>query len=227
MVVVQGLGRLLMARFETFAKDIQLATADLQPEVINRELAKFAKEELAKAIDSKEGSSIYTRYVGGREGAPEESVRVPEAVVYEFSWWQPVIAFALDALRKRSPVLTGRYQNTHVVMIGSQIVSPDVQIASGEEVMIVNVQPYARVLEVGNVKVRAPGDGIYQATRMVVQRQFGKAVDIRFRMVTIPGGYRLKGRFRRGYKQFARTKIRPDTAAGATMTYPALVMNMK
>lgn len=216
-----------MARFETFAKDIQLATADLQPEVINRELAKFAKEELAKAIDSKEGSSIYTRYVGGREGAPEESVRVPEAVVYEFSWWQPVIAFALDALRKRSPVLTGRYQNTHVVMIGSQIVSPDVQIASGEEVMIVNVQPYARVLEVGNVKVRAPGDGIYQATRMVVQRQFGKAVDIRFRMVTIPGGYRLKGRFRRGYKQFARTKIRPDTAAGATMTYPALVMNMK
>lgn len=226
-MVVQGLGRLLMARFETFAKDIQLATADLQPEVINRELAKFAKEELAKAIDSKEGSSIYTRYVGGREGAPEESVRVPEAVVYEFSWWQPVIAFALDALRKRSPVLTGRYQNTHVVMIGSQIVSPDVQIASGEEVMIVNVQPYARVLEVGNVKVRAPGDGIYQATRMVVQRQFGKAVDIRFRMVTIPGGYRLKGRFRRGYKQFARTKIRPDTAAGATMTYPALVMNMK
>lgn len=226
-MVVQGLGRVLMARFETFAKDIQLATADLQPEVINRELAKFAKEELAKAIDSKEGSSIYTRYVGGREGAPEESVRVPEAVVYEFSWWQPVIAFALDALRKRSPVLTGRYQNTHVVMIGSQIVSPDVQIASGEEVMIVNVQPYARVLEVGNVKVRAPGDGIYQATRMVVQRQFGKAVDIRFRMVTIPGGYRLKGRFRRGYKQFARTKIRPDTAAGATMTYPALVMNMK
>lgn len=216
-----------MARFETFAKDLQLATADLQPDVINRELAKFAREELAKAIDSKEGSSIYTRYVGGREGAPEESVRVPEAILYQFSWWQPILAFTLEALRKRSPVLTGRYQNSHVVMIGSQVVSPEAEIAAGEEVMVVATVPYARVLEVGNVKVRAPGDAIYQSTRQVVHRQFGKAVDIRFRMVTIPGGYRLKGRFRRGYKQFARTKIRPDTAAGATMTYPALIMSMR
>lgn len=216
-----------MARFETFARDLQLATADLQPEVINRELARFAKEELAKAIDGGEASSIYTQYVNGVEGAPVDSVRVPGAVLFEFSYWQPIIAFALDALRKRSPVLTGRYQNTHVVMIGSQIVAPDVEIAAGEEVMLVNTQPYARVLEVGNVQVRAPGDAIYQSTRQVVQRQFGKAVDIRFRMVTIPGGYRLKGRFRRGYKPFARRKIRPDTAAGAIMTYPALVMNMR
>lgn len=216
-----------MARFETFAKDLQLATADLQPEAINRELAKFAKDELAKAIDGGEASSIYTRYVGGREGAPEESVQVPEAIVYDFSYWQPIIAFALEALRKRSPVLTGRYQSTHVVMIGSQVVAPDVEIAADEEVMLVNTQPYARVLEVGNVRVKAPGDAIYQATRQVVQRQFGKAVDIRFRMVTIPGGYRLKGRFRRGYKPFARRKMRADTAAGAIMTYPALVMNMR
>lgn len=216
-----------MARFETFAKDLQLATADLRPEVINRELARFAKEELAKAIDGGEASTIYTRYVGGREGAPEESVRVPEAIVYDFSYWQPIIAFTLEALRKRSPVLSGRYQNTHVVMLGSQVVAPDVEISAGEEVAIVNTQPYARVLEVGNVRVRDPGDAIYQATRRVVQAQYGKVVDIRFRMVTIPNGYRLKGRFRRGWKQFARTKLRPDAAAGAAMTYPALVMNMR
>ena len=40
-------------------------------------------------------------------------------------------------------------------------------------------------------------------------------------------GMGLKGRFRRGYRQFARTKLRKDTQAGAQMTYPALVLNMK
>jgi hypothetical protein len=42
----------------------------------------------------------------------------------------------------------------------------------------------------------------------------------------LPGGYVLKGHFRRGIDQFARTKLRKDTQAGSQMTYPALVLSM-
>ncbi len=228
MVVVQGVGALLMARdrFETFARDIQLATAGIAPEAINRELAKFAKDELAKAIAGGEASSIYTRYVNGVEGASEDSVETPGPIVYDFSYWQPILAFTLAELEKRSPRKTGAYLAGHAVMIGSQVVRPDAEIAAGEEVTVVATVPYARKIETGFQKV-STGDAVFQDVRKKVMRQFGKAVDVRFRMVMIPGGYILKGRFRRGYKQFARTKLRGDTIAGARMTYPALVMNMK
>lgn len=215
-----------MARFTTFARDLQLATAGMQPAAINRALAQFAKDELAKAIAGGEASSIFTRYVNGREGAAEDSVEAPGPIVYDFSYWQPIIAFALDFLQKRSPVLTGRYQSTHVVMLGSQVVSPTAEIGAGEEVQIVNTQPYARKIEVGHMLMSMP-DGVYQDALRAVRSQFGRVIDVRFRMVLIPGGYTLKGVFRRGYKPGARTKLKRDTQAGARMTYPSLQMRMR
>jgi hypothetical protein len=215
-----------MARFSTFSRDLQLATADMEPSAINGALARFAKDELAKAIAAGEASSIYTRYVNGREGAPEESVQAPGPIVYDFSYWQPIIAFALDFLQKRSPVLTGRYGSTHVVMLGSQVVNPTAEIGAGEEVQIVNTQPYARKIEVGHMLMSMP-DGVYQDALRAVRSQFGRVIDVRFRMVLIPGGYTLKGVFRRGYKPGARTKLKRDTQAGARMTYPSLQMRMR
>lgn len=214
------------SRFETFAKDLQLATADLAPEKINGELAKFARRSLAEEISAGNASTIYTKFVNGREGAEEETVQVPGAIVYEFSYWGPIISFALAALEKRSPKKTGAYIKSHVVMIGSQVISPTAEIAAGEEVAIVATVPYSRKIEVGGMRMSVP-DGVFQDVRRLVQSQFGRAVEVRFKMITIPGGYVLKGRFRRGYKPFARRKIRPDTAAGAIMTYPSLQMRMK
>jgi hypothetical protein len=46
-------------------------------------------------------------------------------------------------------------------------------------------------------------------------------------MIPLPGGHVLKGHFRRGIGQFARTKLRKDTAAGSQMSYPALVLAMR
>jgi len=46
-------------------------------------------------------------------------------------------------------------------------------------------------------------------------------------LIPLPDGYVLKGRFRRGVCQFARRRLRPNTAAGSQMTYPALVLIMR
>jgi hypothetical protein len=69
-------------------------------------------------------------------------------------------------------------------------------------------------------------DGVYLDITRKVQSQFGRMVKVRFRMILIPNGYILKGRFSRGYKPGARRKLAKDTQAGARMTYPAMVMSM-
>lgn len=213
-------------RFSTFERDLQMATAGMAPEAINRELAAFAKRALADAIASGEASPIYTQYINGREGAPIDSVIAPGPALFVFSYWQPIIKFALDYLEKRSPKKSGDYIKSHVVMVGSQVMRPDAEFAAGEEISIVATVPYSRKIEAGHMRMSVPS-GVFQDARKAVQSQFGRVIDVRFRMVLIPGGYTLKGVFRRGYKPFARKKLKADTQAGARLTYPALVMNMK
>lgn len=215
-----------MARFKTIERDLQMATAGIAPDAIAKELARFAREALFEAVTSGEGSPVYDTYVNGHHGASEDTVVPPGPILYVFSWWEPIIKFALEELAKRSPVKTGRYQASHQVMLGSQFIQPDTQIGADEEVTIVNTQPYSRKIEVGFMKMSVP-DAVYQDVRKKVQSQFGAAVSVQYRMVYIPNGYILKGVFRKGMKDKARTKLQKDTQAGARMTYPALVMRMK
>lgn len=214
------------SRFELTDRDIQLATESISPGNIAKELARFARDEVQKAILSGEASPIYDKFVNGRAGIEEEQVVPPGPILYVFSYWQPIIDFALQELSKRSPVLTGRYQRSHLVMIGSQVVSPDTQISSDEEVTIVNTQPYARKIEVGHMRMSVE-DGVYKDIGARVQRQFGASIKVRVRQVLIPNGYILKGRFTRGWKEKARTKLQRDTIAGARMTYPAMILSMR
>lgn len=215
-----------MARFKTIDRDLQMATAGIAPGAIAQELARFAQDALLDAITSGEGSPVYDTYVNGRHNVSETLVEPPGPILYVFSWWEPIIKFALEELNKRSPVLTGRYQASHEVMLGSQFIRPDTQIGADEEVTIVNTQPYSRKIEVGFMKMSMP-DAVYQDVRKKVQSQFGAAVQVRFQMIYIPNGYILKGRFRRGYKDKARTKLQKDTQAGARMSYPALILRMR
>src|SRR3954464_13170980 len=109
---------------DTFARDLQLATAGLEPQAITAQLARFARAELAGAIQRGEASPNYARFVNGRAGAPEESVIPPGPILYVFSTWGDVIPWALADLEKRSPRKSGRYQLSHIVMVGGRVV-PD------------------------------------------------------------------------------------------------------
>jgi hypothetical protein len=214
------------AKFQTFDKDLQLATAGIMPDQIRPELARYARKSVAEVIANKQASSSYEKYVSGRRGAEEETVSDPLVIYYEFSYWQEIIAFALDFLKRRSPVLTARYQNAHQVMLGSQFVSADIDIAPDEEVTIVNTRAYSRKIEVGFMRMSVDR-GVYQDARKAVMGKYGQVVDVRFQMITIPNGYVLKGRFRRGFRQYARTGLKKDTAAGQPMTYPSILMRMR
>lgn len=57
------------------------------------------------------------------------------------------VAWFLDELRRLSPVLTGRYRDSHVVIVDGQIVTDLGKLQAGQKVMIANIQPYAGKIE--------------------------------------------------------------------------------
>lgn len=215
-----------MARLQTFAKDIQLATAGISPQNIAAELAKFAQSELAQSIANGEGSPLYDRYVNGVKDAPESAVVAPGPILYDFIWWQEVVEFALQFLVERSPIRSGRYKRSWIVMADGSPVSDPSKIPIDAEVIITNDQPYSRKIDVGHMKMSVPPFVIEDA-RQAIMRIFGNMLTAKRTLIDLPDAYILKGYFRKGIRPRARTKLRKDTMAGAKMTYPALVLTMR
>ncbi len=205
---------------------IALATADISPENLAKELAAFARTSLREAISEGEASDIYEKFVNGRSGVEEEQVVPPGPIVYLFQWWTDIIEFGLRTLIDRSPEQSGSYKQSWFAMVNGAVVSDYTRIPIEAQVVLTNNQPYSRKIEVGHMHMSVP-PGVVEDCRRVVMRRYGNLIDVKATMITLPGGYILKGRFTRGVRPHARRKLRKDTMAGAQMTYPSLVLTMR
>lgn len=215
-----------MARLESLRRQLTLATEDIAPENVAKELATFAKSSLQQAISEGEASDRYDIYVNGRFGAAEESVEPPGPILYEFQWWPEIVVFALETLVKRSPEKSGRYKSSWFAMVNDVPVSNFDRIPIDATVVLTNNQPYSRKIEVGYMNMSVP-PGVVEDSRRVVMSRFGNLITAKATMITLPNGYILRGVFRRGIRPQSRKKLRKDTMAGARMTYPSLVLSMR
>jgi hypothetical protein len=207
--------------YADFDRDLKLITAEVEPEILRRELAAFAKRSLAEAIASGEASPMYDRYVNDRLGAPEESVQLPGPIVYVFSNWSVILKEALAELERRAPRRSGKFQQSFIVLVNQQIVTDFSRIAPDAEVIITNAQPYVRKVETGVLKV--PRYYVFDGTKNFLVRRFGGSqgsFSFVTRWLNITGGvhplipYVLKG---------SQGK-RKDRQAGMPITYPAIVI---
>ena len=215
-----------MARLKSIRNDLQLATAHMDPAAIAGELPQFARDSSNEAIREGEASNRYDLFVNGREGAPESSVVPPGPILYEFQWWREIVEFGLQALRDRSPVRSGLYKNSWFAMVNGTVISDYDAIPVDEKVILTNNQPYSRKINVGHMKMSVP-PGVVEDCKKTIMSRYGNMIECKATMITLPGGYILKGVFRRGVRPSARTKLRKDTMAGAQMTYPSIVMTMR
>jgi hypothetical protein len=215
-----------MARLKTFAQDLQLATAGIAPQNIAAELAKFARSELAAVIADGTGSSNYNKFVNGHEGADEGTVVPPGPIVYDFIWWEEIVVYALQFLVERGPERSGRYKQSWLIQADGKQVSDPKQIGAASQVSLVNHQPYSRKIDVGHMHMSVP-HGIIEDARTAVMSIFGNMITAKRTMIQLPGGYILKGHFRRGVRPHSRTKLRKDVMAGMPMTYPTLLLQMR
>jgi hypothetical protein len=243
-----------MAGFEFFERDLKLATAGLEMEAISKALAAFSKAELARVIADGTASPIYDRYVNGVHNAPEDAVRAPGPIVYEFVNWPLIITTVLAELQKRSPRRSGRFADSFIVIAGGHLVADLSTIPAAAEVIITNFQPYIRKVEGGlsGVKRRRVFDG----TKNAMSYRYRDSFSFETRFLNIGGGvhpsipYILKGGDQRtasvdalarwhgvpkpvilGWRAQGRNlgtvkaKPRKDREAGMPITYPSIVIN--
>jgi hypothetical protein len=206
--------------FEFFERDLRVATAGLEPDEINRQVAAFARRQVARVIAEGIATPTYTRFVNGVAGAAEETYRAPGAIVYEFTNWELVVNAALDELRKRSPRKSGRFASSFIVIAGGRsVVSDYSKIRSDAEVIITNFQPYVRKAEVGRLGVAERV--IFAGTARTMANRFRGAFTFTSKFLDVPAGihsgmpYRLKGR---GSNDRISRK-------GGVLSYPSIIIN--
>ncbi len=186
--------------------------------------------------------------MNGRPAQSENEVQAPGPIVYEFALWEPIITFALERLRTRSPVKSGRFRNSFIVIVNQTIVTNFDSVRPGAEVIITNFQPYIRKAEGGQLGVKRRA--IFDGTKRDLARQFGNErrnapgiYSFETQWLSLSAGvhpdvpYVLKvGERVRAAAQNARSSAfragrltlsrRKDREAGQPITYPAVIMNM-
>lgn len=203
---------------EYFERDLRLATAGLEPDQINKALAAFAKQEVRRVISSGQASPNYERYVNETKGLPEEAVRAPGAILYVFVNWSAVIREALEELRKRVPIKSGRYAGGFIVLANQMPVQSYQDIPMGAEVVILNARPFTRKMEVGANKT---GRRHMENAKSALARRYRDVFAFDFKFLNVRPGihpqvpYILK-------RSAGRRK---DRQAGMAITYPAIIIN--
>jgi len=126
------------------------------------------------------------------------------------------VLWALDMLRKRSPVLTGRYVQSHAVLLNGAQIEGDIKAAlqdvkDGDRVQIVNSQPYAKKIEgrrarskgrganrtktaaVAGLSRQAPR-GVYERVVLpMLVRRYGRSMFFDFKFVKLSTGVKSWG----------------------------------
>lgn len=141
------------------------------------------------------------------------SVRLPGPIVYLYRYRAEMIVEALRALREASPVVSGRYRNSHTLYVnGVAVVGIPRSLAPTDEVFISNPVPYARRLEIGRTTsgrsfVLQVQPRIYErVAKNILIPKYRSAAKISFGYVSLPGAYRIKGALPSHY----RTDIAPE-----------------
>jgi hypothetical protein len=161
-------------------------------------------------------SQQYDKFVNGRQGAAEESVKAPGPILYVFTNWTLVINTALAELRKRSPRRSGRYQNSFIVVVGGRtVVTEYSKIRSDAEVVIYNESPQTRKIETG---YNGSGARHFDLSRRTLNSRFKGAFEVGLTFVDVPSGISPRAPYI--LKRTTRRRV-----AGTPITYPALVIN--
>jgi hypothetical protein len=156
----------------------------------------FARERLAEAIALNRRAHgrapKYKTFVDGRSEARLESVRPKGgSIVFEFELVVDVLQWIHATLRERSPVLSGRYRDSHTLFADGR--EADVgSIPAAAEYTFMNTVPYARKIEVGRTRagrsfvIQVP-NRIYERTATDARARFGNVARISFDFRTLPG----------------------------------------
>jgi len=151
-------------------------------------LAKLVEDELDRVLRDDRPDS-YIQAIDGDTSKPIPQIEPFGQAFFRFRYGREVIAFALEALRAVSPVLSGEYRRRHEMFADGTLIADFNQIGDAKTVVITNTLPYARKIEGGRrgggaakhndsgamtqrkgSSAQAP-DGVYELTAQTVNRR--------------------------------------------------------
>jgi hypothetical protein len=162
-----------------------------------------------------------------------DNVILPGPIVFRYRYMRELIAFALEELRKASPVVSGDYRNSHTLYINGVPAAaiPD-RIEAGMELFISNPVPYARRLEVGLKEdgrpfvVQVPPRIYERVMKNTLQPRFRNVAKLSLDYVTIPGAWVIKGRLPSHYIAKGGVRRRRRQEVGKPVRAPAIVISV-
>lgn len=179
----------------------------------------------------------YKTTVDGQVGRSILGVKLDGGeIVYDFAIVdrRDVIVVALDALRNASPVVSGRYRDSHTVYINGSPVEgiPDL-IKPFDEVMIANPVPYARRIEIGRTKsgrsfVVQVDNRIYErVVKNTLVPRFGNQAKIVFEYATLRDAATVNGGLQSRNSHYAAAggrRIKRRQSVGSQVQSPAILI---
>lgn len=229
-------------RIDSVATDINLIVSrDLSRAGQSVAIADFARREIARADDKNRRVlgrvPPRTITVDGQKGGVLENVR-PEggSIIAEWEVVSDVLVWIGDALRDRSPFVSGDFREGWMLLADGQVIAAGGQIPPAEVYTFVNVVPYARKIEVG--KTESGRDFVVQVPNRIAERtardakaRFANIVFIRSVWISLADSYRLQNdqqsRSFKGGKLRISRKQRPDRVRGSAITYPAITVSLR
>lgn len=174
--------------------------------------------ELRESVDR---DGFDNRPVVVTDGAPRKAPEAVKPFGKIVAVARPVMAevvrWALTELQKRSPVRSGRYASSHIVMLNGVEIQGDIWAALNavkevDRVQIVNTQPYARKLEgaTANKKTgrgkRKPSSaqakgGIYRPVLGALVGRYSKSMFFDYKLVKLSLGVKVWGKVGGGHKR--------------------------
>lgn len=129
-----------------------------------------------------------------------QSVKLPGPIVYRYRYFREIVEFGLAALLQASPVQSGRYRNSHVVLVnGQQVDIVPTRLRETDVITLVNPVPYARRLEIG--KTKAGRDFVLQVPNRIYERvakqrmipRYRNVANITFGYLELTGAHTIRG----------------------------------
>lgn len=174
-----------MARLQSVSQQINIAK-QATTEATYKMLVARAKHEHAKVLATAPKPESFERYVDGRQGAVEESVKPFGVITYLYSRYDEIVEFALATLREGSPVDSGAYRKSHTLYVGG---APTASLAGYDgraEVFIASPLEYSRIIELGKMTMKVAGtDHVYEKAARKVASRFGNIASVKFSYRTL------------------------------------------
>lgn len=164
--------------------DVELALRGIITNPRFRDLFIDRIEEIRDRVDAANDAFAkrdvpFDTFVNGQPGKVDD-ITFAGSVTFVWRWVVPIVMEAKETLEKIAPVYSGRYQRSFRMLVnGVDVDWNTTLIQDGVEVILTNVQPYARKLE-----VRA-ADGILESVGSAMRRRFGNFAKITFQYIDL------------------------------------------